>query len=171
MLIRTAALAILAIRGNVKAEYRFLPKREEWLTGFRYFAFMLPVIAAAFWALGLVRLRPQPNNAALTILLAIGTFFGVLWVVALSEEFFFRGLLQQWIADWTGKSSLALIAASVLFGCAHLSFHRQFPNWRWAIVAAILGIFTGLAWRRSRSVQSAMVTHSLIVTVWLVFFR
>ena len=23
-----------------------------------------------------------------------GTFFGILWVVALSEEFFFRGLLQ-----------------------------------------------------------------------------
>jgi hypothetical protein len=29
----------------------------------------------------------------------------------------------------------------------------------------------GLAWRHSRSVQAAMVTHALIVTVWLVFFR
>ncbi len=170
MLIRTAALSILTIRGNVKAEYRLLPKREEWLTGLRYFAAMLPVIALVFWGLGLVRLRAHPYGIVLTILLGIGTFFGILWVVALSEEFFFRGLLQQWIEDWTGGSNLALIVASVLFGCAHLAFHGRFPNWRWAIVAALLGVFCGLAWRRARSVQAAMVAHALIVTVWLVFF-
>lgn len=171
MLIRVAALAVLVLRGNVKAEYRFLPNRREWAIGLRYFGMMLPVVAFAYWALGLVSLRPHPYGIGATILLAIGTFFGILWVVALSEEFFFRGLLQQWIEQWTGKPVLALIAASVLFGCAHLGFHRIFPNWRWAIVAAILGLFTGLAWRRGHSVQAAMVTHASIVTVWLVFLR
>jgi|SRR5579863_6115082 len=171
MLIRLAALAVLTLRGNVKAEYRFLPNRKEWLTGLRYFGMMLPVIAFAYWALGLVRLRPHPNGAGMAILLGIGTFPAILWVVALSEEFFFRGLLQQWIEQWTGKPNAALIVASLVFGCAHLGFHRIFPNWRWAIVAAILGLFCGLAWRNSRSVQAAMVTHALIVTVWQVFFR
>jgi membrane protease YdiL (CAAX protease family) len=171
MLIRTAALAVLTLRGDAKAEYRFLPNRDEWLTGIRYFAMMFPLIAAVYWALGLVELRRLPANAGLVILLAIGTFLGMLWVLALSEEFFFRGLLQQWIEGWTGKPWLALILASVIFGCAHLGFHRQFPNWRWAIVAAILGIFCGLAWRKSRSVQAAMVTHALLVTVWRVFLR
>jgi len=171
MLIRTAALAILVFRGNAKAEYRLIPNRKEWLTGFRYFIMMLPVIAFAYWGLGLVQLRPHPNGVGLTVLLAIGTFLPILWVVALSEEFFFRGLLQQWIEEWTGNSNAALIAASLLFGCAHLGFHRIFPNWRWAIVAAILGIFCGLAWRNSRSVQAAMVTHALIVTVWQVFLQ
>jgi uncharacterized protein len=171
MLIRTAALAILILRGNVKAEYRFIPSRKEWLTGFRYFIMMLPVIAPAYWALGLVKLRPHPNGVPLTVLLGIGTFLLVLWVVALSEEFFFRGLLQQWLEDWTGSRNAALIVASLLFGCAHLGFHRIFPNWRWAIIAAILGIFCGLAWRTSRSVQAAMVTHALIVTVWQVFLQ
>ncbi len=28
-------------------------------------------------------------------------FLGFLWVLALSEEFFFCGVLQQWIEDWT----------------------------------------------------------------------
>lgn len=171
MLIRTAAVSILIFRGNVEAEYRFMPNRKEWLTGLFYFAIMLPVISFAYWALGLVRLRPHPNGVELTVLQGIGTFLGVLWVLALSEEFFFRGLLQHWLEQWTGKPTRALIAASVIFGCAHLGFHRIFPNWRWAIVAAILGVFCGLAWRSSRSVQSSMVTHSLIVTAWLVFFQ
>jgi membrane protease YdiL (CAAX protease family) len=171
MLIRTAALAVLVLRGNVNAEYRFLPNRKETFAGLRYFAMMLPVIAFAYWALGLVKLRAHPNGSGLTILLAIGTFLAILWVVALSEEFFFRGLLQQWIEQWTGSRNIALIAAALIFGCAHLGFHRIFPNWRWAIVAAVLGVFCGLAWRNSRSVQAAMVTHALIVTVWQVFLQ
>jgi uncharacterized protein len=171
MLIRTAALAIIALRGDAKAEYRFLPHREEWLTGFRYFGMMLPVIALLYWGLGLVQPRAHPNGIGLTVLLAIGTFLAILWVIAFSEEFFFRGLLQQWIERWTGSAATALVTASIVFGCAHLGFHRIFPNWRWALVAAVLGLFCGLAWRKSRSVQAAMVTHALIVTVWRVFFQ
>lgn len=171
MLIRTAAIAALVLRGNVKAEYRFIPSRDEWLAGFRYFAMMLPVIALAYWGLGLVRWKAHPYSPWITALIAAGTFAGVLWVLALSEEFFFRGLLQQWIADWTGSAAGALTSASVIFGCAHLGFHRIFPNWRWAILAAILGFFCGLAWRNARSVQAAMVTHALTVTLWQVFLQ
>ncbi|HWE49474.1 MAG TPA: type II CAAX endopeptidase family protein, partial [Bryobacteraceae bacterium] len=171
MLIRSAALAILTIRGNVGAEYRFIPTRKEWGVGIRYFAILLPVIAAVYWALGLVQWRVQPPNMALTLLIAIGKFLLIFGVVALSEEFFFRGLLQQWIERWTKSPVVGLIGASILFGSAHLGFHRKFPNWQWAIVAAILGVFCGLAWRHTRTVQSAMVTHALIVTVWFVFLR
>jgi membrane protease YdiL (CAAX protease family) len=171
MLIRTAGLAVLVLRGNVRAEYRFLPDRKEWLAGLRYFAMMLPVIALAYWALGLVTFRARFNSPGLTILLVIGTFLVILSVVALSEEFFFRGLLQQWLEQWTGSRNVALVAAALVFGSAHLGFHRVFPNWRWAIVAAILGVFCGLAWRNSRSVQAAMVAHALIATVWKVFLQ
>ena len=167
MLIRTAALAILTMRGNAQAEFRFLPNRREWLTGLRYFAMLLPFAGLAYWALGLVRLRPVPLNA----LQSIGTFFGILWVVALSEEFFFRGLLQQWMERWTDSAMAALVVASLLFGSAHLGFHGAFPNWRFAIVVAILGFFCGLAWKNSRSVQASMVTHALTVTLWRIFFQ
>jgi membrane protease YdiL (CAAX protease family) len=167
MLIRTGALAILILRGNAKAVFRFLPNRSEWMTGLRYFAMTLPVVGLAYWALGLVQLRAHP----LSVLQALGTFLGVLWFVALSEEFFFRGLLQQWLEGWTGNATAALITGSVIFGSAHLGFHRIFPNWRWAIVAGILGVFLGLCWRSARSVQASMVTHALIVTVWRVFLQ
>jgi uncharacterized protein len=165
MLIRTAAMAILVIRRNVKAEFRFLPNRSEWLTGLRYFAFALPVVGFCYWALGLVHVRNHPLN----VLQAAGTFLGILWAVALPEEFFFRGLLQQWLERWTGNITIALVLAAVIFGSAHLGFHRIFPNWRWTIVAGVLGLFLGLAWRNSRSVQASMVSHALIVTVWRVF--
>jgi uncharacterized protein len=53
----------------------------------------------------------------------------------------------------------------------HLGFHHQFPNWRWAIVAGIMGLFCGMIWRNSRSVQASMVAHALTVTVWRVFLE
>jgi len=167
MLIRTAAWAILAIRGDVDARFQFWPDRTEWLTGLSYFALLLPIAGLAYWALDLVRLRPHPLNPGL----AIATFFGVLWVVALSEEFFFRGLLQSWIVRWTGSSRVGLLLASLLFGSAHLGFQHHFPNWRFATVAAIAGFFYGLSWQRARSVQASMVTHALTVTLWRVFLQ
>jgi membrane protease YdiL (CAAX protease family) len=167
MLIRLAAMAILAIRGGSGADFRFWPARREWLAGARWFCALLPCAAAVYWALGLVEWRPHP----LGFPLAIATFFGVLWVLALSEEFFFRGLLQHWLENWTGAGTAALFIAAFLFGAAHLGFAHLFPNWRFSLVAAIAGLFYGLAWRETRTVQSSMVTHALVVTIWRVFLK
>ena len=70
----------------------------------------------------------------------IGTFIGILWVTAISEEFIFRGLLQPWLERWTASPIAALIITSLLFGSVHLGFHGPFPNWRFSICAAILGL-------------------------------
>ena len=167
MLIRTAALAMLLVRGSVTAEFRFLPTRREWLAGLRYFIFLLPVAGTAYWALGLVHFRAR----IIGVSLILATFFGILWVVALSEEFFFRGLLQQWLGRWLRSTTAGLICASLLFGSVHLGFGGHFPNWRFAIVAAIAGCFYGLAWRSTRTIQSGMVAHALTVTLWRVFLQ
>lgn len=131
MMIRVMAFSFVAIRGNAGADYRFLPTTREFLAGLRWFALLLPVVAAAYWALGLVKLRDHPLN----ILLVIGTFFGILWVTAIFEEFIFRGLLQPWFERWTSSPALALIITSLLFGSVHLGFHGPFPNWRFSICA------------------------------------
>jgi membrane protease YdiL (CAAX protease family) len=167
MLIRTGALAFLAIREGIDAEFRFLPTRQEWANGLRYFAPMLPVVGAVYWALGLVNFRPQPLGPPL----AIATFFGILWVVALSEEFFLRGLLQNWLERWTRSPWAALLIAALLSGAAHLGFHGAFPSWRYALVATVFHFFCGLAWLRTRTIQAGMVAHALTVTVWQVFFH
>src|SRR5215831_9721840 len=93
MLIRTAALSIFGLRGGVAARFWFLPSAAEWGTGLKWFAFAVLPLAAAGWASGAIRLRDKPLNP----LTAVATFAGILWVVALSEEFFFRGLIQQWL--------------------------------------------------------------------------
>ena len=170
MLIRVMAFSFVAIRGGVGADYRFIPTRREWLDGLRWFAILLPPLGAVYWALGLVAPRmPHPMNIGLVI----GTFFGILWLTALSEEFIFRGLLQPWIEKWTSSPVAALVVTSLLFGSIHLTFHFHggFPNWRFSIAAATLGLFCGLARRRTGGIQAGMVAHALTVAVWKMFLQ
>jgi membrane protease YdiL (CAAX protease family) len=46
---------------------------------------------------------------------------------------------------------------------------RAFPNWRFALLAAVAGVFYELAFRRARSIRASMVTHALVVTTWRVY--
>jgi membrane protease YdiL (CAAX protease family) len=164
-LIRLLAFSFVGFRGGTDAEYRFMPNAREWLAGLKWFFFLFPVTAAAYYALGLLRMREHPQNAGLAII----TFFGILWVVSLSEEFIFRGLLQPWITKWTSSAALGIVISAVLFGSVHLGFHGAFPNWRWSIVASILGVFLALARRQTGGIQAGMVAHALVVTVWKTF--
>ncbi len=166
---RLAFLAVLSItRMEVKA-FGFLPTRREWAVGFVNFALFAPVGIVLGLALhfGSFHLKPLPWWNI--ILIAAGTFLGMLWVVALREEFFFRGLLQAWLERWLKSGWRGLVAASVLFGLMHLPFHA-FPNWRFAILASVAGMCYGRAYMTARSVRAAMVTHALVNTVWRVFF-
>jgi uncharacterized protein len=164
-LIHLGAMAALLQRRVPPAAFGFLPDRREWAVGLRYFLFFLPIGFPAALLLHLVRFSP----AGLIWWKVIGTFFGILWVVALSEEFFFRGLLQTWLRHWTASPLAALALASATFGLCHLGF-RGFPNWRMAIVAALAGCFYGRAFQQARSIRAGMVTHALVVTVWRAIF-
>lgn len=169
MWFRTGLFAMLSIRRVQGVGFGFWPRAREWKIGLVHFAIFLPLAAALAWAIGFAGPRVPPQGWEKTSLLAIGTFFGILWVVALTEEFFFRGLLQQWLTAWTRSEWLGLIAASLLFGAVHV-FYRLFPNWKLAILAAVAGIFYGLAFRRAKSIRASMVTHALVVTTWKIFF-
>ena len=169
MLIRTGAFALLSVRRTQGVGFGFWPQRWEWMIGASYFLMLAPVAAVAAWAVGFATPHLPPPGWEKTTLQAVGTFFGVLWVVALGEEFFFRGLLQQWFSEWMGNQWLGLAAASLLFGAAHL-WTRSFPNWRFAAMAAVAGVFYGLAFRQARSIRASMVTHALTVTTWRLFF-
>ncbi len=165
MLIRVLAFSFMAIRGNAGADYRFWPAKREWLLGLQWFAILMPAVVAAYWGLGLMTLRAHPLN----IFLVIGTFFGILWVTAISEEFIFRGLLQPWLERWTSSPVIGLIVTALLFGSVHLGFHGPFPNWRFSTVAAVLGLFLGMARRKTGGIQAGMVAHALVVAVWKMF--
>lgn len=167
MLIRTGALAALELRRVEGIGFGFIPTQKEWVAGVRYFFYFLPVGLPLAIALRLFRL----NFTGFLFWQTLATFCGFLWVVALSEEFFFRGLLQQWLTAWTARPNLALIVTSLLFGAAHLPFpFRAFPNWKMAAVSAVAGLFYGIAYRKTGSIRASMVTHALVVTVWRTLF-
>jgi len=164
-LIHSGAMAALEIRRVEGIRFGFIPGQHEGITGVRYFFYFLPIgFPLALW-LGAVHLTFTPFLFGKTL----ATFFAALWVTALSEEFVFRGLLQQWLVQWTGKPYLALTLASLVYGAAHLPF-RAFPNWRIAAVTTVLGLFCGLAYQKTASIRASMVTHALVVTLWRTMF-
>jgi membrane protease YdiL (CAAX protease family) len=169
MWFRTGLFAMLSIRRVKGIGFGFWPTAREWKIGIVHFVIFLPLAAILAKLIGFASPRTSPLGWEKTSLLAIGTFFGVLWVLALAEEFFFRGLLQQWLVSWTRSESLGLIFASLIFGSVHV-FYRTFPNWKLAMLAALAGICYGLAFSRARSIRASMVTHALIVTTWKIFF-
>ena len=40
-----------------------------------------------------------------------------------------------------------------------------------AVLAGVMGVFYGLAYRTGGGVRAAMVAHALVVTTWKTFFR
>jgi hypothetical protein len=163
MLIHTAAMAILLIRRFPGIGYGFIPTKREALIGVRNFILFIPFGAAAGLALQIFRYRGLPAWQAPAVL------FGYLWVVALSEELAFRGVLQQTLTRVVGNRNAALILASIAFGFVHIWFPGDFPNWRMMVLAAVAGWFYGKAFEQAGSIRASMVTHALTVTVWLVW--
>lgn len=162
-LIVMAVMVLMLERRVHETGYGFVPNWNEWRIGaLHYLYFLLVAGPLALWLKAAHITDPKP------VWYIAGTFFGVLWVVALSEEFGFRGLLQPWIEEWTWSRSAALLITSVLFGLVHLGF-RGFPNWRWALLVAVLGWFCGRARNQAGSIRAGMVTHALVVTTWRAF--
>jgi membrane protease YdiL (CAAX protease family) len=165
--IQVGLATILNVR-RVDFGFGFWPEPRHWRAGLLWFAASMPPVLGLVYGLGFAHF--ELPAAGYKYAVAVPTFFGILWVVALSEEFFFRGLLQRWFEEWSGRPALAIGLASVLFGLAHLGYGR-FPNWDMVLLAAVMGVFYGLAYRQGGGVRAAMVTHALIVTTWKTFFR
>ncbi len=169
MWIRLGIVALLVLRKWKPGPFGFWPRREEWKAGILYYSLVLIPIVALATALHDVRFEP-PHGAWWKITaVGVGTFFGVLWVVGLGEELFFRGMIERALLNSSRSPALAVAASAAVFGCAHLWFHR-FPDWRRALVAGLLGVACGIAYARSGSVRAPMVTHAFVVATWRVLF-
>lgn len=167
MWVRLGIMSVLLLRGAPGVDYGFIPRVREWAVGARYYAYALALITPLAFGLGFVQ-RPSAAFTSKTMLTAALTFAGMLWFVALFEELFFRGLLQQWLSDSMGNTTAGLLVTSVLFGSAHLGFGR-FPNWKFAIIATCAGVIYGMAYARA-GLRGSMVTHALLATTWRVVF-
>ena len=130
-------------------------------------SFTPPALGLAL-AIGFVHFRHVTWDLRL-LALTIFTFVGVLCVLAVAEEFFFRGLLQQQLRVYSGATSPLDRRFSDLRRCAPA--FDAFPNWKFALLATFAGIFYGRAYIQARSIRAAMVTHALVVTTMKLFYR
>jgi membrane protease YdiL (CAAX protease family) len=163
-MISTAVMALMLQRRVKETGYGFVPNSREWRIGLLHFAYFVPIgLPLALLLHATHFASPKP------VWYVAGTFVGMFCVLSLSEEFLVRGVLQQWIEDWTSSRTGALLIASAIFGLLHL-WLGGFPNWRWAIVAGILGWFCGRARNQAGSIRASMVTHALVATIWKAFF-
>jgi membrane protease YdiL (CAAX protease family) len=163
-LFNISVLVLMLDRRIGETGFGFLPTANDWRIGLRNYLYFLAPGAALAYLLHAGRLVAPSDPLKLA-----GYFIGFLFGLTLAEEFFFRGVLQQWLENWTWSRRTALILTSILFGGVHLWF-RHFPNWRWVIIAGTLGWFCGRARNQAGSIRAAMVTHTLVITTWRAFF-
>jgi len=106
---------------------------------------------------------PQPLHA-------IAAFIFTFFFIAIPEELFFRGWLQNLLERRIGRVA-ALMLSAILFGLAHWNKRATSFNWRYVLIAAIAGIFYGRAWRAQRRVGASSITHATVDTLWSLWLR
>jgi membrane protease YdiL (CAAX protease family) len=171
LLMDAALYAFLVIRGTPDAGYDFRPRWRDLVIGMREWALFAPVAIGLGLALHFIRFRPYaPYGWQLAAGWLVTFFF-----VAIPEELFFRGLLQNLLEkrldSGSGNARLkALLIAAPIFGLSH--FNKPLPfNWRYVLLATIAGVFYGRAWRDRRRLFASGITHATVDVVWSVWFR
>jgi membrane protease YdiL (CAAX protease family) len=155
----------LAVRALDGIGYSLVPAASAVKIGLREWLFFLPFGIGLGTVLQFTRFHPHSP--------AVGSFVAgvvlTLFFIAIPEELFFRGILQNLLETRLGRRA-ALILASVLFGLSH--YHRGGTfDWRYILLATIAGIFYGRAWRANRQLLSSIITHTAVDVVWSVWFR
>lgn len=134
--------------------------------GLREWAFYVPIALALGLSLGFLHLHPiWPGFAAIA-----GAWVFTFFFIAVPEELFFRGWLQNLLEKRLGRWG-ALIVTACLFGLAHFNKRSAHFNWRYVLLAAIAGIFYGRAWRAQCRVGASAVTHATVDAIWSLWLR
>lgn len=165
MMANVALYGYLVIKPIDGIGYDLMPRLEDWKIGLREFLYYASSVLALGILLGFIHwqgllTKPQQFPAAW-----IFTFI----FVALPEELFFRGLIQNLLERHMARGR-ALLLASVLFGLSHFNKGAAF-NWRYVILATIAGIFYGRAWRAERRLFASSITHTTVDAVWSIWWR
>jgi CAAX protease family protein len=162
------AYAFLVIRNLKDVGYKLLFKKGDVTEGgINFIAFTLLAIP-----LGLALHFIHPHAHHVSVFTFIADFVGTYLSVAIPEEFLFRGVLQNLLVktfQGPRRGQYGLGVASVIFGLSHLH-HAPVPNWRYAILATMAGIFYGNAWRVQKRTSASAFAHAMVDTVWHFWF-
>jgi len=134
--------------------------------GLREVTLYTPLALALGLGLGFLHLHAGWPGLAPIAGAWVFTFF----LIAIPEELFFRGWMQNLLERRIGRTPTLLVTA-ILFGLSHFNKRAVLFNWRYVLLAAIAGIFYGRAWRQDRRVGASAITHATVDTIWSLWLR
>ena len=164
-IVDVALYLYVVVRRLAGVGYSFLPGWDAVARGLKEWIHFLPLGIGLGLVTRFIHFHPRLPSATEVTADLLVTFL----LVALPEELFFRGILQNLLETRCGRSP-ALGVTSVLFGLAHFNKGATF-NWRYVLLAAVAGLFYGRAWRARRQLLAAAVTHTAVDVVWSLWFR
>jgi uncharacterized protein len=156
----------LAVRQLSGVGFNLRLRGRDAAVGLREFLFYAPIAIPLGLALGFLHWHGSVRHPWLLAPLWVFSFFAV----ALPEEIFFRGWMQNLLERRIGRLP-ALLVTACLFGLSHFNKRTAFFNWRYVLLAGIAGIFYGRAWRQDRRIGASVITHATVDTLWGALLR
>ncbi len=124
------------------------------------FALTAPVLAVIGITIGFI---PVPHASTASPVKMAYSAAIIFCATALPEEILFRSMIQNLMFQRFGATNTVLVAASLIFGAAHLDNGPQaLPNWRYMILATIAGFAYGKVFQRSSSILASTGFHALV---------
>jgi len=166
LLLDAGTYGFVAIRQLDGTGFDLRLRLRDAVIGFRELACYTPIALALGLGLGFLHLHAVWPGLAPIAGAWIFTFF----FIAVPEELFFRGWLQNLLERRMGQVP-ALLMTAILFGLAHFNKRAVLFNWRYVLLAAVAGIFYGRAWRQDRRVAASAITHATVDALWSLWLR
>ena len=161
-----AVLLFVGFRGVEGVRYSFRLARADAAPIFVNFLVLSAIAIPLGIQIGFIAYQPR----AFDMVAFLGSFLVILIFIGVPEELLFRGLIQNFLEKRWGRGWPALFAAASIFGAAHLN-NGDAPNWKYAFMATIAGVFYGRAFRQSGAILAPALVHALVDAVWRAFFR
>jgi len=165
--ISVALATFLFVRQFDGVGYNIVWGRDALLSVLLHFGLIAVIVIPLGTLLHFIRFDPAQAHWKSLPFDAISIFLLTAW----PEELLFRGLLQNSLSRNFSNETAGWFTASVIFGLAHITNNGVFPNWRYALLATIAGIFYGRTWRKTNSIFTSAIVHALVDTIWHLAFR
>lgn len=99
-----------------------------------------------------------------------GAGFGILLLIAIPEELLFRGFMQNALLQKFKHPSFAIGFMSLFFGIIHAN-NGPSPDWRFMLLASVVGLFCGIAHYRSQNLTSPVLIHTFVDAMWVGYLQ
>lgn len=153
-------------QGNERWTHNLFVGYAAWFISFPFVMAVTQIVSIGIWHLFhqpfieqtvVISLRLARENP----LLFWATAIGIVILVPFTEEFLFRGLLQNWLKRKFGRAWPAVLLTSLIFASFHFTVEQGFSNFELLFSLIILSCILGYIYERQRSLWTPIGLHSL----------